>query len=165
MSIIYEALKKLGTHPAQPKGQSGSSFSTQKAKNKQIAVYIMLAIVGMFIAKKGFDYLFPPLPIVVPALETTQPLPAKPDAGQAPALPSPAPAVVVVENETIPQVEPREQYVLNGIFSSGNDNYALVNNQIVRLGENVDGATVEKITVDSVELNTLEGQIILTNRR
>ncbi|MEW6074679.1 MAG: hypothetical protein AB1530_00055 [Candidatus Omnitrophota bacterium] len=163
MSIIYEALKKLGTHPAQHKGQPGSSFIVQKAHNKPIAVYIILAIVGMFIAKKGFDYLFPPLPITLPAVETTQPLPADPATAETPAPSTPAPAVV--ENETLPQVEPREQYVLNGIFSSGNDNYALVNNQIVRLRERVDGATVEKITVDSVELSTPEGPVVLTNRR
>ncbi|RJO64325.1 MAG: hypothetical protein C4540_04230 [Candidatus Omnitrophota bacterium] len=163
MSIIYEALKKLGKHPAQHQAQVESPSIIQKAKTRPVAIYIILAITGMFIAKKGFDYLFPPLPNTPSSVQTAPVSPVQPAVHEAPLLPLPAPAVV--ENEAVPQTEPREQYTLNGVFSSGNDSYALINNQIVRLGEKVDGATVEKITADSVELSTQEGQLILTNRR
>jgi type II secretory pathway component PulC len=63
------------------------------------------------------------------------------------------------------QNKPEKNFILNGIFFSDNDGYALVNNQIVRENDSVDGAKVEKVSANTVELND-EGQVITlsTNR-
>ena len=68
-----------------------------------------------------------------------------------------------VVSEELPK--PEKKFILSGIFFSANGAYALVNNQIVRENDLVDGAKVGKITVNSVELNN-EGKIITlsTNR-
>jgi len=42
--------------------------------------------------------------------------------------------------------------VLNGIFFSGEEGYALINNQIVKAGEVVNGATVREINKEDVTL-------------
>jgi len=63
------------------------------------------------------------------------------------------------------QKAPETTFVLNGIFFSDNDGYALINNQIVRENDLVDGAKVKKITANSVELNSQEKLITLSTRR
>ena len=44
--------------------------------------------------------------------------------------------------------------VLNGIFFSENQGYALINNRIVKEGDTVDGAIVDRISLDGVDLNS-----------
>lgn len=50
------------------------------------------------------------------------------------------------------ETEPLTSFILNGLFFSAEDAYALINNQIVKEGESVDGATVKRIDEDGVEL-------------
>lgn len=45
------------------------------------------------------------------------------------------------------------EFLLNGIFLSDDLTYALINNRIVKEGEQISGAAVKKINVDSVELD------------
>jgi hypothetical protein len=52
------------------------------------------------------------------------------------------------------------QLVLNGVFFSGPDAYGLINNQIVKTGDQIAGATVKKITVTDVELETADAKVI-----
>jgi hypothetical protein len=63
-------------------------------------------------------------------------------------------------------VQSSEAYTLNGIFLSETDNSssAIINNKVVGIGETVDGATIQAITIDGVELSK-DGQTIkLINR-
>lgn len=55
--------------------------------------------------------------------------------------------------------------LLNGIFFSEDEGYALINNQIVKVGDSVEGAIVKQILADSVELEE-QGRLIRlsTNR-
>lgn len=50
-------------------------------------------------------------------------------------------------------------FTLNGVFFSGREGYALINNQIVKKGDKIEGATVAKISLDEVNLD-LDGSII-----
>ncbi|MDP2831372.1 MAG: hypothetical protein Q8O02_03905, partial [Candidatus Omnitrophota bacterium] len=56
-------------------------------------------------------------------------------------------------------------FVLNGIFFSDEDGYALVNNQIVRENDYVDGAKVGLITVNTVKLDNAGQTITLSTPR
>ena len=98
---------------------------------------------------------------------------------QAPSLPSPIKDALPIIQTTnlppppiLPNQPPEEKksaaqanFVLNGIFFSDNDGYALVNNQIVRKNDRVDGAKVSLITANSVELDNAGQTITLTTRR
>jgi type II secretory pathway component PulC len=48
--------------------------------------------------------------------------------------------------------------ILNGIFFSKDDSYALINNQILREGESIEGLLVKKISSTEVELQNLENK-------
>ncbi|MDD5252366.1 MAG: hypothetical protein WC060_00185 [Candidatus Omnitrophota bacterium] len=63
------------------------------------------------------------------------------------------------------QNKPEKKFILNGIFFSDNKGYAIVNNQIVKEKDSIEGVNVEKITANTVELNN-EGKIVslFTNR-
>jgi len=54
-------------------------------------------------------------------------------------------------------------FVLNGIFFSDNDGYALINNQIVRENGYISGTKAGFLTIDAVELNKAGQIIILPN--
>lgn len=79
-----------------------------------------------------------------------------------------------ISKEEIPQIEPKieslaptietkrelkEKLVLNGVFFSEGQKYALINNQIVKVGDSIIGAKVKRITLEEVELE-FEGSII-----
>lgn len=58
-------------------------------------------------------------------------------------------------------VKPR--FLLNGIFASDESaSYALINNQIAKVGDRIDGAVVKRINQDSVELESGSKNIVLT---
>jgi len=48
---------------------------------------------------------------------------------------------------------------LNGVFYSGNEAYALMNNQIIKVGDIIEGAVVKRISLEGVELEK-EGQFV-----
>jgi len=50
---------------------------------------------------------------------------------------------------------------LNGLFISGEEVYALINNRVLRVGDVIDGATVKRITQDTVELEYADSIITL----
>jgi len=51
------------------------------------------------------------------------------------------------------QKETPPVFTLNGVFFSGNEGYALINNRIVKQGDKIDGATVVQIFLDEVDLD------------
>lgn len=148
MSIIYEALKKVG--------DSGSvNPLSGKEKNKKIPVKpyllcVLVAAFGLFIANLLFSlFTRPP-----GALQSKIAPPQK----ELPAASIPAPANLtaqVIEKEISPA------WVLNGVFFSQDSGFALINNQIVKEGDAVLGATVVRITRDLVELKFKDSEIKL----
>ena len=156
MSIINEALKK--TEASIQKNSSKENIKPDRKQNfKSYFLYILIFIIGLFISNLIFSNINPKARI------------AK--------IPNPQLILekTLTVNEILPTVAPvpltkkqdksENDFVLNGIFFSDDDGYALVNNQIIRESDLVDGAKVEKITANTVELNNA-GQIITlsTNR-
>ncbi len=183
MSIIYDALKKAQkTIDLSPKIESPKEVPASpkdkrpqtKPKIKTYLLYVFTACLGLFIANIFFGFLThlkvsatgqqPKLPRVVrephlnlsggvlqqgPAsnlesLQSTEP----PPSFQVPAVKKGLPASLV----------------LNGIFFSEDEGYALINNQIAKVGDVIDGATVKRINSDEVELESAGSTIKLTTR-
>ena len=64
-----------------------------------------------------------------------------------------------VENIEVPA---KPTLILNGVFSSGEESYALINNQIVKLGDKISGAVIKKIAPEEVLLDSDGSEIKLT---
>lgn len=164
MSIIYDALKKIKVSPST--ANAPEPKKTQPSTNTYI-LYLIVIIIGIFVAKLFFGFFKPGAKV---ALVETK----KISATQPQAQPQTQPVVPAPVAETKPQEEPLKEavpaalssptFTLNGIFFSGEEGYALINNQICKVGDGVDGALVERITLEGVELKTFDGPIKLTNR-
>lgn len=145
MSIIYDALKKI--ERSQNKDSSVTMNKLKKPKPKIYLVYVLTLCLGFFMANiflKSFTKTFevqtnkktPDVKEVgSPAIETSEPI-TKTD--------------VVVPSE--PEKKPLPQFVLNGVFFSQDQGYALINNRIVKEGDVVEGALVLRITLEEVVL-------------
>jgi len=144
MSIINEALKKT-EESIQRNSLKKTPGWDKKTRLKTYLLYFLIfaviLLLGSYIFKAANRKIDSPL-----VSEPPQTAPAPP--------PPAAPALPPEE-----QPKPEKKFVLNGIFFSDDNGYALVNNQIVKENDSVDGAKVEKITVDTVELNN-EGSIV-----
>lgn len=138
MSIINEALKKTGEFIQENEAKNKPAAKTS-ASPKLLIIYILILLAGVLLSKFIFGLLSRPLQS--PKIEAVE-------SSVKPVLP--VAAVAPLENKTT--TEP--SFVLNGIFFSDNDGYALVNNQIVRENDSVDAATVIRITPDTVELDS-----------
>ena len=147
MSIIYDALKKI---------EPGLKVENKKIANtKPIFIYVGIVVIGLLVAQFLFKFFTPAsvpaakLKVNVTALKATaqqqsqQLLPlAQPQQTQ----PQPLP-----QSQEQPAVMP--SLVLNGIFFTGNDGYCLINNQILKAGDEIEGVVVEKINEQEVELS------------
>ncbi len=113
---------------APPAGQHSLSKRT---------LYLLIAFAGMLAAKLFFDFAFSGsrAPRAPPPPKKTPPPP--PPAGGAHTPP--------------PAAEP-PLLVLNGTLLSDGEKFAIINNQIVKMGDEIDGAVVKRITVNAVEL-------------
>lgn len=158
MSIINEALKK-----AEQSIHNNSAKETLPPETKPSAkpyiLYILILVAGLFLSNFIFTLLSrtktpAALKIAESAVKTpTKEIAAKPS----PVIP---PAPLLEENKA-----PETAFILNGIFFSDNDGYALVNNQIVRENDLVDTATVKTITANTVELDNAGKIITLATQR
>jgi len=147
MSIIYDALKKV---------EPGLKVENKKIANtKPIFIYVGIVVIGLLVAQVLFKFFTPAsapaakLKVNVTALkaiaqqQSQQLLPqAQPQQTQ----PQPLPQL-----QEQPAVMP--SLVLNGIFFTGNDGYCLINNQILKAGDEIEGVVVEKINEQEVELS------------
>lgn len=160
MSIIYDALKKVeGTIHKKPAVKIDIDKEyTPKRKNKIYLIYILAVSLGVFIANVSFKALgvlnkYPSKPVSIDVKIKTQAPVIKtqdnPGLPSPPSLSSPA----QIRNKPLPSL------VLNGIFLSENECYALINNRIVEEGDTIEGATVVEITTNEVELDE-DGKII-----
>ena len=155
MSIINEALKKTEAE-LQKISTKATSLPPKHAKTNPILLYILILSAGFLLANFIFTLLKNKIKTTPTAIEKILPI------SQAIIVSSPA---IIARAPLEEEKPPETNFVLNGIFFSDNDGYALVNNQIVREKDFVDGAKVSLITANKIELNNA-GQIITlsTNR-
>lgn len=146
MSIIYDALKKVET--SQANDAKTKIDKGVKSKPKIYLLYALMICLGLFMANIFYGWL-------------SQKKPAdKKEPYLAPTPPTAALETnVSVEVEMETQKESLPAFTLNGVFFSGGEGYALINNRIVKKGDKIGGATVVQIFLDEVELE-LDGSII-----
>lgn len=161
MSIIYDALKKAENtiHKSFKIGVSAKPQNS-KSKIKVIALYALIICFGLIIANIVFGFLNHPLP-TVPLKEKAK-VDNKVEVVSKPKEITPKEPI---QSQPIIKNEPEKSYVLNGIFFSQDEGYALINNQIVKTGDKVDGAIVLRISADEVELNSSGTTIKLTRSK
>jgi len=154
MSIINEALKKTEQYIHT---KAAEKIQPQKTKlsAKLFLIYILILLGGLFLSQIIFKLLNHKVVKARPKKEISAVVQTQQTALPAPLPVKPAP---LIEEQKKPEVN----FILNGIFFSDNDGYALVNNQITRENDSVDGAKVIKITPNSVELDN-QGTIITLN--
>jgi len=154
MSIIYDALQKVqknitedAASPLQPKTTQG--MPQAKPKTNPILFYIFVVCLGSALGNFAYNFFI------------HQP---KKAVASAPVLPSVKQPVAAQNlnsdkssNPETPLAEP--SLVLNGVFFEQGEGYALINNKIVRLGDEIDGAKVKEIAIDGVTLD-FNGKII-----
>jgi len=170
MSIIYDALKKtqkaidvspkIESHKEPPVAPKDRRVQT-KPKIKLYLLYVFTACLGLFIANIFFAFLRHPK---VPAAQDQSRLSgsfkgpqADPATATLPQIPAPKPEAIQSAEKPLlsapeSKKEPPAALVLNGIFSSGDEGYCLINNQIAKAGDVIDGARVLRINSNDVEL-------------
>jgi hypothetical protein len=167
MSVIHEALKKTeGTihtpqDAASPDGPSPevTTYLKKKGATNRIkwAIFFLLAIgIGIYIGNSTFDILGKSKALLK-TFSSAWPFGRK-NAEKGPSTPSRGiPLLPGPKKGT-------DSLALNGVFFSGKEGYALINNQIVKVGDSVSGATVRSIKEDEVALD-LRGEIIKLSTR
>ncbi len=163
MSIIYDALKKVGKSLHQAQAQKEKNLPLPTFKIKIYLTYALIIFLGVVAAKIFFDLFIPSAEIKTADFPTAQKaslakivttIPAAVNT-QAPALTGPP---MPTKESTVASPPKEEQrpllpaLVLNGVFFSEEKGYALINNRIAKEGDNVEGATVEKVTLEGVKL-------------
>ena len=156
MSIIYDALKKVETKIA----DSGIKpevldFPKKPLSKLKIYLFYLLILVAVFLIA-GIIFILSgpqkkPFKKITTAVSEKLKLPT-------PAKEPPTTPILPLLSEAPPGGAP-PVLVLNGVFFSQNQGYALINNQIVREGDVINGATVERINLQGVELKS-EGSLI-----
>ena len=166
MSIIYDALKKVEV--SVNKDSLDKTKVDKKTYGPKLKIYLLFTLVigsGFFIANIVFNLFTKPSQRDVNIVSKIQPQVNKgEDVNSASELPqkitNPEPnlatAPVEVEKPSSPLL------VLNGIFFSRNEGYALINNSIVKASDTIDGAVVTRITLDGVELKFQDSVIKLS---
>lgn len=135
MSIIYEALKKVENATADAKDNLGSP----KRKNSRFLwlVYSACALLIISLAGIFINSLF---------VKPTSSLPHQPPANITPLV-----APQQLKSSEIP-ITKLPLFFLTGIIFADNEYLALINNQIVKVGDFIEGSRVVKINPDSVEM-------------
>lgn len=158
MSIIYDALKKV-----EASNYSEEQASIKKIEPRTILVYGLAAFFGVVIAGVLFNF-FSRLPLPKNTVLKESQLASGPVVNNTAALQT------VKENPQAPSplaapVKEAPLFVLSGIFFSDDEGYALINNQIVKEKDFIQGAAVKIISKDSVELESGGSIIKLTTNR
>lgn len=156
MSIIYDALKKV-----EASGAKEAAPETPKPPEpgpRNYLVYALIICIIAFTANIFYSWLWPtvrsvksPAQIVKIVKKELTLLPG----WQKSILQKSPPVEAHVE----PPKETPGVLTLNGVFFSGPEGYALINNRIVKKGDKIQGATVVQIYLDEVDLER-DGSII-----
>ncbi len=157
MSIINEALKKT-----EQSIHKDLAKETPKVTAKPYIIYALILILGLFLS----NFIFA---LISRKIKATVTVKKNPDSANQSVKKIEAfiPPVSIVTPEPAFKENKTSQanFVLNGIFFSENDSYALVNNKIVRENDTVNGAEVKTITVNTVKLDSNGKNITLATQR
>ena len=162
MSIIYDALKKVeASHANDSKTKIDKGF---KSKPKIYLVFALTVCLGLFVANILYEWLIPKLSLKTSNTVTEgQLLIDKKQTVSRYSEPLTETATLQtsasVETKMETQKETLPAFTLNGVFFSGGEGYALINNRIVKKGDKIGRASVVQIFLDEVELE-LDGSII-----
>jgi hypothetical protein len=160
MSIIHEALKKVeaANNPqvkAKPAGKN-------RANLKIYLLYLIVAGLGFLSANLIFSFFAKPLHKAYPAAKQVIVNRANKPIELKPATQPPSPQPPSAAEEAARENEAPPPLTLTGVFFSGEQGYALINNVIVKKGDKIAGATVVGITSEGVELKTSDSGIKLS---
>jgi hypothetical protein len=154
MSIINEALKKTEEY-LQKNSAQATPLPPKPSGGKPFLLYALILLAGILLGNFIFTLLRHKIQVPTPkknveaVVQTTNP-----------------PSQPILSSQPVEEHKPVEaSFILNGIFFSDNDGYALINNQIVRENDYVDGAKVGLITTNKVELDNAGQTITLTTTR
>lgn len=156
MSIIHEAMKKTGQPASQPEKQKQPHTILEKKPAYAPKVEVSRPERVRSSANWG------PLLVLVVCFLAAGPLLAphflKPSALPAPARQfavEEAPLPVAAVGKRMPSLAftKREAFTLSGVVYSQKESYCLINGLVLRVGEQIGGATVQKITPDEVVLD------------
>jgi len=133
MSIIYDALKKVENTLVNSQEAKGEKNLKPKPKPKSYLLVVLAVCLGFFIAN------------ILLKLQPPHPGPHK-------TIPSPLPLFKALSPLESAPIQTSSSLTLNGVYFSGDEGSALINNRLVKKGDKVNGATVLQIYLDEVEL-------------
>ncbi len=166
MSIIYDALKKV-----EASGNNDSNTKIDKGFKSKPKIYLLYAVMiclSIFIANIVYEWLLPNPTLKTADIATKgRPSIDKKETVSSYSQPSSGTAVLQasapVEAKIETQKETPPAFTLNGVFFSGNEGYALINDRIVKKGDKISGATIVRILLDEVSLEFGGSTIKLSN--
>jgi len=187
MSIIYDALKKVerlqSANPAAPTAAVPKPAGNKKAvKINPFIIYGFIAVLGVFLASLLFGLMSRLTSRNHPSAQATgiaEKNPAslaeekKQELASIKQEPPQVPAAEIIPDqpqqlakaEDIRNTVDPSSFKLSGLFFSDSEGYVLINNEILKEGDQIEGAVVKHISLDGVELD-LQGQSIkLTNKK
>lgn len=161
MSIIYDALKKVEQSNIKGESQQEDSLRRHAKKHrlKTYLLYVLVVCAGLFAVNIFFTFLARPK--IISKIDI-KPLAAATVAKQENKQEEPSVAVQPAPAASPVTATSSGMFVLNGIFFSQEEGYALVNNHIVKVSDTVDGALVKRIDVSEVELE-MDGSSVRLN--
>lgn len=169
MSIIYDALKKIEKfNSPDSKLELSKEDKRPKPRTRIYLIYALVVCAGLFLGNIIFKFLPQPSlnpPRVLPK-PAAAPVPAKFSTKTSlfPPVSANKPLSIFRDLRKESRKEAKEAWVLNGVFFSENEGCALINNQIVKEGDVVGGATVKRIELGEVELEISGSVFKLSNR-
>lgn len=179
MSIINEALKKtqkylerkVESQPAiTPPNMASPKIDSPKKENTSVKITIILislGFVGCVVA--FFLMMFPaqkmaPTPSIVKTDLQQNTAVSNPPAAYTPPISPALPAQTIPASATASSSTNTSQLVLNGTIDTGDDQLALINNQIYRVGDDVEGRRILRIGTDKVEISENGNVVVLTTK-
>ncbi len=182
MSIIYEALKKVekSQNPPQAPQTETPPAPPKKSLAQQVKTGLILILVlasGIFVANLLFNLLHQLAlrshdtkvtvqpqktpPPVIPHPAKTEEVKKLPEEITSSA-PEPAPlenvqGSILATRKNEQKSESAPKLVLNGIFSSNGQSYALINNHILKEGDSINGAIIKRISPAGVDIESADG--------
>jgi type II secretory pathway component PulC len=168
MSIINDALKKteqsINTDNVDPEVEAILRKKRIKNKIKVILLYLLAIGVGIYIGNFFFGFLGKSKSL---SRIATKPLPTAQRQFKAAGGEQTTVAKVketLLDNVPLLRKESKQPLVLNGVFFSQDEACALINNRVVKVGDEIEGATVRNIDADKVELEIRGSKITLSTR-
>jgi len=160
MSIIYDALKKVQNNTDNTKPtEKPAAIKPVGKKINPLLIYILVICAGLFLGNYAYKYFIPGTRHLITAKKENQVIKYRVPGITTPVKQIPPPAAITAEvpANTIPNAEPA--FVLNGVFFEQGEGYALINNKIVRIGDEIEHAKVKEIRITGVELE-FEGKTV-----